>query len=352
VLVEGSAKIKVEGVFYNPKMKFCRDIDMICFKHMPGKTYLDALAASGVRGIRAKLEAGKEVYFNDFNRRAVKVIKENLKLNKIEAEIYCEEAGSLMRKKMFDHIDIDPFGSPAPFIDSACFSAKKSISITATDTAALCGSAKNSCLRKYSCFVEKVEFYPEVGLRVLAGKIVAEATKYDKAVDFFISWAKEHYYRIHAVIRRSSRMSSKIYENYGYLAYCKKCLHRECIKLEELSKISECKCGEKLKVYGPMWLGKLKGNMKDIVKEVNKKEVDKNVKKFILQLAEEVDVPFYYDIHEVSRKLKVSPKPVSLIVEKLRDMGFKASRTVLSGHGIKTDADIKVIESLLSECNL
>ncbi len=350
MLVEGLAKIKVEGVFYNPRMKFCRDLDMVVFKLMPGKTYLDSLSATGVRGIRAKLEAGKEPFFNDISKKAVKVIKENLKINGIEAKVYCEEAGALMRKEKFDHVDVDPFGSPAPFIDPACFSAKKCMSFTATDTAALCGSAVKSCLRKYSCFVEKVEFYPEVGLRVLAGKIASEATKYDKAVEFFASWAKEHYYRIHVVVKRSPRLAAKIYENYGYLIYCKKCLYREYINIENKNNTKSCcpRCGEKLKVYGPMWLGNMK-NAKGELSKVKKMDVDKKVKEFLIKLNEEIDVPFYYNVHEVCKRLKVSPKPVDEIIEKLKEMGFEASKTVLSGNGIRTSASIDVVEFLLQK---
>ncbi|NOY11532.1 MAG: tRNA (guanine(10)-N(2))-dimethyltransferase, partial [Archaeoglobi archaeon] len=60
MIVEGKARILTEGVFYNPRMEFCRTADMEVFRHLRSKSYLDALAASGVRGIRAMLEAGFE----------------------------------------------------------------------------------------------------------------------------------------------------------------------------------------------------------------------------------------------------------------------------------------------------
>ena len=159
IINEGLAKISIEGVFYNPKMKFCRDLDMILFKSLNSHEYLDALAASGVRGIRAALEADYQPIFNDWNKKAVEVIRKNLELNCINAEVYNKDASSLMRERKFYHIDIDPFGSPSEFIDSACFSALKYLSVTATDTAALCGSATLSGLRKYSAFARKTEYY-------------------------------------------------------------------------------------------------------------------------------------------------------------------------------------------------
>ena len=186
MITEGFAKINIEGVFYNPKMRFCRDLDMLVFRSLNSHEYLDALAASGVRGIRAALEAEYQPIFNDWDRNAVETIKRNLKLNNIDAEVHNRDATILMRERKFYHIDLDPFGSPSEFIDSACFSTLKYLSITATDTAALCGSATLSGLRKYSSFAKKTEYYPEVGVRMLIGKVAREITKYDKSIEVIV----------------------------------------------------------------------------------------------------------------------------------------------------------------------
>ncbi len=217
MVVEGKAKIKTNGVFYNPRMRFCRDLDMLVFSCLDCSDTLDALAASGVRGIRAMLEVGCSVTFNDRDPRAVEVIKENLQLNGLEAEVICSEASLLMRSRSFGHIDIDPFGTPAHLIDSACFSAKRFLSVTATDTSALCGSASGAGLKKYASFAIKTDTYHETGLRMLIGFIVREATKYEKVLRPLISWAREHYYRVHFSIRKSTSMSSKIYEKLGFI---------------------------------------------------------------------------------------------------------------------------------------
>jgi tRNA (guanine26-N2/guanine27-N2)-dimethyltransferase len=361
---EGFAEVEVSGVFYNPRMKFCRDVDVIVFSVMPGKLYLDALSASGIRGIRTKLEVGKEVVLNDINPRTVEVIKRNIQRNKVHAEVCREDANILMRNRHFDHVDIDPFGSPANFIDSICFSAKKCISVTATDTAALCGSAVNSCLRKYSCFVEKLEFYPEVGLRVLAGKLACEATKYDKALNFVVCWAKEHYYRIHAIVKRSPRLSAKIYESVGYLVYCKNCLWRKTVPIGETTSNTCDRCGGKVKVYGPMWLGKLKNskllnracreNLK--LSKVESSNIYDEARSFLEKLSAEVDSQFYYELHEICRRLRISTPKINVVLEELRNRGFEASRTVLCGTGVKCNAEIgefeEILIDVLSECNL
>ncbi|RLI70341.1 tRNA (guanine(10)-N(2))-dimethyltransferase, partial [Archaeoglobales archaeon] len=224
VIEEGLAKICIDNVFYNPRMRFCRDLDMLLFKNLEKHEYLDALAASGVRGIRAALEADYQPIFNDWDLKAIEVIKKNLKFNGINAEIYNKDASLLMRERKFKHIDIDPFGSPSEFIDSACYSVLKYLSVTATDTAALCGSATNSGLRKYSAFAKKTEYYPEVGVRILIGKIAREITKYDKAFEVILCWAREHYYRIPLKVVKSTSKAGKLYKDVGYLFHCFNCL--------------------------------------------------------------------------------------------------------------------------------
>ena len=37
---EGSARISVDEVFYNPRMRFCRDLDMLVFAAMDSEEYL------------------------------------------------------------------------------------------------------------------------------------------------------------------------------------------------------------------------------------------------------------------------------------------------------------------------
>ncbi|AEA46603.1 tRNA (guanine(10)-N(2))-dimethyltransferase [Archaeoglobus veneficus] len=347
---EGKAEVFVEnGVFYNPRMKFCRDADMVVFSCMDSHEYLDALAATGIRGIRACLEADFRAIFNDRNPNAVRLLRKNLEHNGLECEVLRRDAAALMRERGFEHIDLDPFGSPAEFIDSACSSVKRYLSVTATDTAALCGSATVSGLRKYSSYAEKTEFYPELGLRVLAGKIAREATKYDKAMEVLISWAREHYYRIHVFFRRSPRRAGKVYEKLGYLFYCTKCLRREWRPMDG-SVVEKCVCGNKYTMMGPLWLGEL--HNEEFVSKAVEKAVEissDEVRNLFTRIAEEIDVPFYYELHILAKLAGKSPPPLQNVIEGLKDRGFKASRTRCSGTGFKTDADIEDIMSILEK---
>jgi len=338
---EGKAVIEVdEGVFYNPRMKFCRDFDVVVFRAIRDEerevNYLDALAGTGVRGIRAFLESGFTPAFNDLSGRAVDNIRKNLGLNEMRAEVYNEDANVLMRRKFFFHIDIDPFGSPVEFIDSAVIKPKY-LSITATDTAALCGSAPASGLRKYSAFALKTEYYPEVGVRILIGKILSEAGKYDKAPEILVSFTKEHFYRVHLRFRRSPRKVRRAYKNYGFFLHCFSCLRRYSVPIGQ-DFDTGCECGKKFTPIGPLWLGDL--HSPEFIERLNG---DGEIGRLIERIREEISVPAFYDLHTITEKIGISPPPVGRIVQSLKEAGFKASRTRFSGTSFKTDAPVEEI---------
>ncbi len=344
MIEEGGVKFITDGVFYNPRMRFCRDLDMVVFSELDSTEYLDALAASGVRGIRAAVEASKQPVFNDLNPKAVEVIKQNLKLNGLEAEVYCRDASILMRERSFEHVDVDPFGSPSAFIDSACFSARKYMSVTATDTAALCGSATNSGLKKYGAYAVKTDTYHETGLRMLIGFAVREATKYEKALTPLVSWTKEHYYRVHFRVRKSTSQAGKVYEKMGYINFCSKCLRKEISAMGESRE--KCECGGKFILLGPIWLGELK--QKDFVEELYGK-TDGKLREFLGKLKEEVEAATTYNLQQIASRVAERVPTTLGVVERLREMGYQASRTHYCGFCIRTDAEIDVLAEIIKD---
>jgi tRNA (guanine26-N2/guanine27-N2)-dimethyltransferase len=111
-------------------------------KPFEGVNILDALSASGLRTIRflKELSGVKKLYTNDISISAINTIKENLKLNEIpddRVHLTQEDGNSLMFRAgiqardynstradpgalpKFDIIDLDPYGSAVPFLDSS-----------------------------------------------------------------------------------------------------------------------------------------------------------------------------------------------------------------------------------------
>src|SRR3989338_11210844 len=161
ILKEGKVKFyshkpeptKKMPVFYNPEMGKQRDITVSALSVFQNKAnrkikVCDPLAGSGVRGIRIlkEIKGIENIVFNDVNSESVKLIKKNLRLNKIikKTEIKKQDARILLfeNKSSFDYIDIDPFGSPIKYLEASAFAIRHKglFAATATDTGARAGS--------------------------------------------------------------------------------------------------------------------------------------------------------------------------------------------------------------------
>ncbi len=69
---------------------------------------------------------------------------------------------------------------------------------------------------------------------------------------------------------------------------------------------------------------------------------------FVEQLSKELDVPLYYSIPRLTRKMGMGSVSTSRLIGAIERKGFVVSRTHLSKYAIKTDADIKSIKSCIS----
>jgi len=151
-------------VFYNTDMVLNRDVSVAALqvfqeqrrRDTPMKV-LDALAGSGIRGLRYwnKVKGIGEVTVNDIDPTVVENIERNIELNDApDIQVTNKDANLLMtaNRKNYDFVDIDPFGSPAPFTDSAVRSLYHYgfAGFTATDLATLCGSYQKTCRRRYA----------------------------------------------------------------------------------------------------------------------------------------------------------------------------------------------------------
>jgi tRNA (guanine26-N2/guanine27-N2)-dimethyltransferase len=77
--------------------------------------------------------------------------------NKVEAShadasvLMASHRGGRGRENRYDVVDLDPYGSPTPFLDSAVQSVSEGglLCVTCTDMAVLCGNGAESCYAKY-----------------------------------------------------------------------------------------------------------------------------------------------------------------------------------------------------------
>jgi tRNA (guanine26-N2/guanine27-N2)-dimethyltransferase len=343
-------------VFFNPRMKLNRDVTCSVVRALigtnPELTFLDLLAGSGAKGVRVARETGAPVHLNDGNEEAVAAIRENSALNNLDVTITCENANKVLHDHFnkFDFIDLDPFGTPVPFIDNAVMMAKTDgcLGITATDTAPLCGVYPESCYRKYSAVPLRGEFCHEVGLRILVGHTARAAARYARGIECFFSHSTDHYFRAFIRLNQGKEKAKESLREMGYVYYCPSCFARETSKgpLPE-AKNCPCGCGKPYKVAGPLWLGTIKDD--DFCGSLIESSAyleGKRLTKLITTIRDELHQPFYYDIHRVCDALNVSVPSMEIIFKALSD--YRVTRTHFNPTAIKTNAPVEEIKRALS----
>ncbi|MCC7574181.1 tRNA (guanine(26)-N(2))-dimethyltransferase [Candidatus Woesearchaeota archaeon] len=335
-VTEGKTKICVETQqvvnkkmpsFYNPVMTTNRDFTLLVLNALEKKelTIIDPLAGTGIRSLRIlkelKPEKTKKIVINDIKKGFKEKLEQNLELNKLSKEkiiIRNEDANKVLNTEgHFDYVDIDPFGTPNPFLDSAIRALNRNaiLGVTATDTSALCGSYSSACKRKYWAEPLRNELMHEFATRILIRKVQLIGAQHEKALTPLVSYATDHYIKIFFESQNNKTKTDEI------------------LKKHELYK-------EK----GPIWTGII-NNHEFIKKMLNQNlEINKKTLKLLKILEEEstIQEPFFYDLHEIAsqQKTKTIPRKEQLIQE-LQKTGYEATRTHFNENAIKTNASKK-----------
>lgn len=352
-------------VFYNPHMELNRDISILALQTFQKQedrdiNICDLFGGSGIRGVRYKneIDGVGHVFINDISETANEYERHNVELNNLkDIEIFQQDASMFLRmhRGEFDVIDIDPFGTPSPFLDSAGYCSRRNslLCVTATDTSALCGTYKEPCIRKYNAKPYKSEYCHETGIRILAGFVALTLAKYSKSIEVKLSHSTEHYMRLYIEVKKGSKKSDECLKNIGYISHCKHCLYREENKGLATSTPDICpECGEKLIQAGPLWLGEIQ-NEEFISKMIEESENKKlNTKEDVLKLLESCRIEAkspatFYDVHKICKILKISAPKLDLVFGNLEKEGFEAVKTHFNPLGIKTNAPLKKIKEII-----
>lgn len=359
-------------VFYNPVMELNRDIAVLAlqaYQRMVNHeiTACEPLAGCGIRGVRfaAEVSGMKKVVMNDINERSCLIAKQNAKMNKLEKKVTVkhEDANLLLSKhsaphKRFDAIDVDPFGSPVHYTESAVRALRNLglLALTATDMAPLCGVHPKACIRKYGGKPLRTEYCHELAIRLLAGFLATTAAKHEIGIRVVFSHNAEHYIRVYAVIEYGAGKADESLKNMGYVLHCFKCFHRESlVGISTIGHSGKCsECGSKITVGGPMWLGKLSD--KEFCKLMEEETKQRKLKhgeriQRILALTENDTVTSigYYVVDKLCDALNLPVPPVKEVLENLGKEGFQASATRFNPKGIKTDASAMKIKELVKQ---
>lgn len=341
----GPASKEAGPVFFNPAMATNRDLSclLMAVKAKPGWQVLDGLAASGLRGLRYALEcdAPLEVEWNDWNPVAVKLLEENAALNGLPPKVTRRNLSSLLQEKVWHAVDLDPFGSPAPFLDGATRAVRDGglLGVTATDTTGLAGVYPNVCRRRYMAEPLHGELGHEVALRILAGVAVRHGARHDVAFRPLLAHATDHYYRVSLQCRRGAARADEALRSVGMLALCPSCGHRG------FTDSKTCpECGAKTRLAGPLWTGPL--NDAETVDAMQARAASgatlhrpRESGHLLGVLAAEARAPLlFYDVHKVGERLKVGSPPMARVIEGLAEAGHATAPVHFNRLALRTSA--------------
>lgn len=344
IIKEGLVALHVpdskKEAFYNPEMELSRDISVAFLQalNIGNAIVCDLLSATGARAVRYAKETGaSKVYANDASHSAVNYIKENSKINGVGNKIVasCSGANAFLakHKKYFDFIDIDPFGSPVYFFEELSKAAKAGsyLAVTATDCGALSGVFAKTCSERYGVKLERTECLKEVGVRNLIGVAASHFKKQNLSVRPLLSHATEHYFRVFLGVGGKGENPLAHFYHCTNCGYC---------TFDTVVKCGSCRSpASKL---GPIWSGNLydKNLCFKILDELKRPHFKKSgrARKIILALTDELEQPFYYDVHKISERLSKNTPSMEFVINELEKSGFNAARTQFSDTSLKTDA--------------
>ncbi|MGV8151080.1 MAG: hypothetical protein ACP5NV_05110 [Candidatus Woesearchaeota archaeon] len=332
-------------VFYNPVMKFNRDVSIYLLNALNQKDMIlcDLMAGSGVRSLRFLRELNKGIIqrllVNDHDSLFQELFKKNLELNNIDTKkspiyLYSNDANKLLLESAgFDYIDIDPFGSPNDFLENSIvrLSRRGILAVTATDTAPLAGTYPDACIRKYWAKPINNHLMHEAGLRILIRKIQLIATSHDKALIPIYSYFKDHYFRIFFKCIKGKRECDNVIKNHKYLLYCNTC---------QSSRISDLNhgicCNSDMIHAGRLWSGELWDSI--LAKKIFSYSKDD---KFLQTINDESKIKTvgFYDLHQLAKKHKFKIPNYERLLSEL-NKHTPSSRTIFSEHGIRTEMKV------------
>lgn len=334
-------------VFFNEQMAFNRDISVMFLKAVARRplSVADAMTATGSRAVRiAKEVPGTEVTANDIDARAVPYIESNIELNGLSN---CRPSNRnmhvLFSDESFDYVDLDPFGSPAQFIQSAIRGCKKGgiLAITATDTAPLAGAHAGKCRRRYQSEPVRGYMCHEGGLRILMCTIAKELAKFDRGMRPMLSFYADHYFRTYVRVEEGAIATDRSLDQLGYMHYDMSTLERSASR--------EYDHEHRL---GPFWLGPL--HDRDHLNGMSAEDVseERRCAKTLDIWRNELDsVPFLYDMSELSSFTKISPPRLEDFIDALNLHGH-ASKTHMSPTSFKTDLPASDVISIYRDRGL
>ena len=285
---KGPSSKNVGCVFHNPAMAGSRTRSVMLIAHaiesgMLGKSEvraLDGLSASGLRARRWLNELPAEsasrliATVGDMAQTALDwamATEADFPAQQGELHPLLGDLRTSVLSQGWHWIDIDPFGSPVPFLDTAiqALARRGVLEVSATDTAALSGSSKNPLMRRYGARVRLDKLKHDSGLRVLMATVARAAARHDRSVEPLLSIWDSHHLRVSVRVRKVMEGANDVEASLGWRVYSPNQAEVEAAIAAGLLPASDAdelpiRCflplshpvaREDSRISGPMWIG-------------------------------------------------------------------------------------------------
>ena len=393
VNLAGPASKKERSVFHNHAMSGNRTRSVLLMAHemsvglLAGDKpvrMLDSLAASGVRSLRLCHELPDELVKRldltlcDLNSDSMEWAKANYHCNSVSELIgfhpIVGDARQIALSRGWQWVDIDPFGSPIPFLDPVIQSlARKAVlEVTATDVAALTGSSPAPLMRRYGARARLDEIGHDTGLRILLATVARTAAQHDRIIEPVLSVWDSHHLRVSVRVIRSLDGASIVEEKLGWRIAEP--------TVEEAG--DEHGCGHILvplstpvnlsdkRISGPLWIGQI--GDEDVMSSMTEEQVltlcspteeqvdddtelrlrRRSLERSIRHIAGEAKAIHSSNlivVDELASRLKLpSPPSPAKLAAKLTEIGHAAEVAAYGKPAIRTDAPWSDIVTLVS----
>lgn len=340
----GAPGTKAKGVpFYNPGMALNRDLSILLARaeaQRKGREIdvADALAGTGARALRLAHEVADPliVHANDFDASALAAIQRGKQANHIPDERLRTTQGDahlFLATRRYDVVDIDPYGSPMPFLDAALRATRHDglLCITATDTGALAGRYRAACQRRYDAHhgLHAFAWRGEVGLRILAGAVIRSAGRLERVATPVLCVSHGHWMRVVARVEDGRRDPDEALAVLGDAVPTPEGTGRFLARDEARPNAWA----------GPLWTGPLHDRpLVAALRALDGTLAAPGTRPLLDLLHAEADAPAFWLNPDNLRALGDPPRRDRLIAA-LQARGHKASRTHLDPQGVRTDAD-------------
>ena len=365
-------------VFYNPRMQLNRDLSVLFLTAYMEKYAVEMvcepLTGSGVRALRYLNECPGDFYAKmcDANPLAVETAQRNVETLGFgdRAEVIHGDAKLLLmtesRGKRFDFVDIDPFGTPAPYLSAAIQSISSKgglLAVTATDMPVLCGVYPKVSLRRYGGFSARTPFTHEIAIRLLNGFIYSVAGSNDCSMEPLAVLSTDHYIRTWVRIEANRTEANRQAGELGIIRYCLGCMHSDILPLSPKVQSVDFDhkmegCTGPIRVAGPLWIGDLfkESYLNDTIKILESGDTEDYHRKALDVLEKMVEESVltnrpYIDIHALCDLHNLAPPKNQIIIDKLKEQGFAVTRTHFKPTAIRTDATVEKVTKIIAEHN-